>query len=248
MQRGRPRDDAFGNIVSQTDSAYADRFMFAGMQYDATTGLYYDHARNYDSVIGRFTSQDPLGFAAGDTNLYRYVGNAPTDGTDASGEDDRKVQPEWSIQFTIPFPNQVGPGGISNWLKQGQLEGNISIQNFPVGGKSEIKWPIGSGDLMPNFNISIANAPNPPGGPPPLKGQDSRDFLLKEFWEQIQQPPPSLQLPSPGAPMPSPPPVPPSPPPQRNIWEFGKPFFSWHEARLGQVGAGFVRPELRPRP
>ena len=54
------------------------RLMFAGMEYDSTTGLYYDHARYYDAAIGRFVSQDPMGFAAGDTNLYRYVGNDPT--------------------------------------------------------------------------------------------------------------------------------------------------------------------------
>ena len=30
-------------------------------------------------------SQDPKGFAAGDTNLYRYVGNDPTNSTDTSG-------------------------------------------------------------------------------------------------------------------------------------------------------------------
>src|SRR5262249_47348345 len=34
-----------------------------------------------------WTSQDPLGFAAGDTNLYRYVKNAPTDATDPGGLD-----------------------------------------------------------------------------------------------------------------------------------------------------------------
>src|SRR5208283_5277438 len=38
-----------------------------------------------DPSIGRWTSEDPLGFAAGDTNLYRYVGNGPTDGTDPTG-------------------------------------------------------------------------------------------------------------------------------------------------------------------
>ena len=42
--------DPFGNIVAQTDAANADRFMFAGMEYDSTTGLYYDHARYYNSV------------------------------------------------------------------------------------------------------------------------------------------------------------------------------------------------------
>jgi RHS repeat-associated protein len=77
--------DPFGNIVTQTNATDAVRFGFAGMEYDSTTGLYYDHARYYDAAIGRFTSQDPKGFAAGDTNLYRYVGNDPTGNTDPSG-------------------------------------------------------------------------------------------------------------------------------------------------------------------
>jgi RHS repeat-associated protein len=78
--------DPFGNIVTQTNATDAVRFGFAGMEYDPTTGLYYDHARYYDAAIGRFTSQDPKGFAAGDTNLHRYVGNEPVNLTDTSGE------------------------------------------------------------------------------------------------------------------------------------------------------------------
>ena len=76
---------SFGNIISQTNSSNGDRFMFTGMEYDATTGIYYDHARYYDPTTGRFVSQDPKGFAAGDANLYRYVGNATTAATDPSG-------------------------------------------------------------------------------------------------------------------------------------------------------------------
>jgi RHS repeat-associated protein len=78
--------DPFGNIVTQTNATDAVRFSFAGMEYDSVTGLYYDHARYYDAAIGRFTSQNPMGFAAGDTNLYRYVGNDPVNLTDPSGE------------------------------------------------------------------------------------------------------------------------------------------------------------------
>jgi RHS repeat-associated protein len=78
--------DPFGNIVTQTNATDAVRFGFAGMEYDSTTGLYYDHARYYNSVTGRFVSQDPMGFKAGDTNLYRYAGNAPTVRNDPSGE------------------------------------------------------------------------------------------------------------------------------------------------------------------
>ena len=39
----------------------------------------------YDATIGRFISQDPIGFEGGDKNLYRMVGNHPTYATDPSG-------------------------------------------------------------------------------------------------------------------------------------------------------------------
>ena len=39
----------------------------------------------YDSKQARFLSEDPLGFDAGDTNLYRYVFNSPTNYTDPTG-------------------------------------------------------------------------------------------------------------------------------------------------------------------
>ncbi len=79
--------DSFGNIVTETNASSGDRFKFAGMQYDATTGQYYDHARWYGAGPGRFTSPDPVGFNAGDTDLYRYVDNGPSIGVDPSGLD-----------------------------------------------------------------------------------------------------------------------------------------------------------------
>lgn len=43
------------------------------------------HESYYDPRTGRFLSQDPIGFAGGDTNLYRYVSNKPTVDKDPSG-------------------------------------------------------------------------------------------------------------------------------------------------------------------
>jgi RHS repeat-associated protein len=77
--------DPYGNIVTETNASEGDRFKFAGMEYDSVTGLYYDHARYYDAAIGRFVCQDPMGFGAGDTNLYRYVGNDPANEVDSAG-------------------------------------------------------------------------------------------------------------------------------------------------------------------
>ena len=39
----------------------------------------------YSPLLGQFAQRDPLGYAAGDENLYRYVGNSPEGLTDPSG-------------------------------------------------------------------------------------------------------------------------------------------------------------------
>jgi RHS repeat-associated protein len=103
--------DPFGNIVTQTNATNGDRFLFAGMEYDSVTGLYYDHARYYDAGIGRFVSQDPAGFKAGDTDLYRYVGNAPTYRNDPTGLQDSMNNPNYEGRTRLgELNNPPDPG------------------------------------------------------------------------------------------------------------------------------------------
>jgi RHS repeat-associated protein len=77
--------DAFEAVVSQTHPGAAPRFIYTGREYDPETGLYQYRERYYDPAVGRFLSADPSGFAAGDPNLYRYVGNAAPNARDPSG-------------------------------------------------------------------------------------------------------------------------------------------------------------------
>ena len=77
--------DSYGNVTSETNPTNGDRFKFTGMEWDAAIGQYYDHARWYGAEVGRFTQQDPLGFAPGDVILYRYVWNDPSGQVDNSG-------------------------------------------------------------------------------------------------------------------------------------------------------------------
>ncbi|MFN8740143.1 MAG: RHS repeat-associated core domain-containing protein, partial [Pirellula sp.] len=60
-------------------------FGYTGKYFDDVTGLQNNWNRWYDPKQGRFISQDPIGFAGGDENLYRYVGNDVTNATDPSG-------------------------------------------------------------------------------------------------------------------------------------------------------------------
>ena len=77
--------DSFGNVIAQTDNTVENRRLFTGREFDVETGLYYYRARYYYSPTGRFLGLDPIGFEAGDSNLYRYVGNSPVDLIDPSG-------------------------------------------------------------------------------------------------------------------------------------------------------------------
>ena len=52
---------------------------------------------------------EPLGFAAGDTNLYRYVGNEATGEVDPTGLDDVTVLPG---KPSPGRPTMGGPGGV----------------------------------------------------------------------------------------------------------------------------------------
>ena len=76
----------FGNITSETNSADRDLYTYTGRELDVETNLQYNRARYYDSSTRRWMTEDPIGFNAGDSNIYRYVNNSPTNHTDPSGE------------------------------------------------------------------------------------------------------------------------------------------------------------------
>ena len=77
-----------GSAASSTGNAtsnIATTYRYTGREYDEETGLYYYRNRWYDPETGRFISEDPIGFAGGDINLYGYVGNNPQNFVDPSG-------------------------------------------------------------------------------------------------------------------------------------------------------------------
>ena len=63
--------------------------------------LYYLRGRYYDPSTARFISEDPVGWASGQTNAYAYVGGNPVQFSDPSG-----------LQaFGFPVPVGPMPGG-----------------------------------------------------------------------------------------------------------------------------------------
>ncbi|MDX9715710.1 MAG: RHS repeat-associated core domain-containing protein [Dissulfurispiraceae bacterium] len=80
-----PDYKSFGLSATAMHAEFIQPYAFTGRELDQDTGLYYYRNRYYDANTGRFISKDPIGFNAGDVNLYRYVGNNPVNWVDPWG-------------------------------------------------------------------------------------------------------------------------------------------------------------------
>ena len=69
--------NASGSGVTSGQTGYIDEaFAFTGRWFDQATGLQNNTNRWYDPSIGRWLSEDPIGFEGDPSNLYRPMGNA----------------------------------------------------------------------------------------------------------------------------------------------------------------------------
>jgi RHS repeat-associated protein len=129
---------------------YAGQF---GVQAEENN-LYYMRARYYDADIGRFISEDPIGFEGG-LNLYAYAGGNPVMFVDPSGFSAERIGIsqaqivqfqqdafDIAIGFALPVSKAGGlfQGIASNLLRfEKKLPANVSatrIFNLPGGGKA----------------------------------------------------------------------------------------------------------------
>jgi len=68
---------AWGQISKLHVNGVDNPIRLQGQYADGETGLYYNRRRHYDSAVGQFVSQDPIGLVAGH-NVYGYARNALT--------------------------------------------------------------------------------------------------------------------------------------------------------------------------
>jgi RHS repeat-associated protein len=121
--------DAFGGVTSQTDESVVFRYGYTAREFDAESGLQYNRARYLDSFTGKFISEDPISFQAGDPNLYRYVFNSPLNGTDPSGL--QTASDEFPI-FRIPPIPIPDLGQTLQDIGNGISEAGKTVERFLV--------------------------------------------------------------------------------------------------------------------
>jgi RHS repeat-associated protein len=114
--------DSFGNRTQTSEVEF--RYGYTGRELDRETGLYYYRARYYDASVGRFISEDPMGFGAGDTNLYRYVFNNATNYTDPSGQ-------------IVPL---IAAGMVAMGVMNALIDVNVQLAVNNMTDKTDMNW------------------------------------------------------------------------------------------------------------
>ena len=145
--------DSFGNA---TNASFPSRYQFTGREHDGATALHYYRARFYDANLGRFMSEDPIGFGGGDINLYGYVRNQPL-----WYRDPRGLQPGADVMSHPSVWQAIVAAGGAIGAGAGAIASSpvaVGAGGLAVGGA--IGLPIGVYTANPPWN-PVVNGPWP---------------------------------------------------------------------------------------
>jgi RHS repeat-associated protein len=166
---------SFGKLVAETDTSVDLIFNFTGKQYDEQTQLQHNVNRWLDSELGRWVSNDPIGFEARDANLSRYVGNHfttkidPLGLFDIYGGGDLDVVPIIGLEVNVGYVLDtddlgssgfyfgIGPAigvnfgaGFTGGITSGDIEEgtlNVDMNAAPIGVTGTVSIPHGQRTL-----------------------------------------------------------------------------------------------------
>ena len=143
--------DGFGAILTETSSPNRGPFAHAGGQLDPETNLALFGVRYLAYDTSRWMQEDPIGFTAGDPNLYRYVGNNTMNAVDPSGLDYVTVRGNrvfWVFQWrnvgdwwdSIEDVGEVQIGTVrgvaDSWYGYWTYTSGSTIDFLPLGGRN----------------------------------------------------------------------------------------------------------------
>ena len=126
--------NAFGVLINATGEK--PLFRYTGKMFDDATGLQWNVNRWYDAKVGRWISEDPIGFEGKDINLSRYVANRAMCWSDPQG-------------LSVPPPPPIPTPFTKAWLCA-YIAGLAATATIEA-----IKWSLSSG-------CEPCNSSNPP--------------------------------------------------------------------------------------
>ena len=129
---------SFGKLTASAGTL-TNPLRYTGREVDSETGLLFDRARYLDPNLGRFLSDDPMGFDGG-INFYDYVSNDPVDNVDPFGWKTCTTRimlvtaycsrgpgsdwPHYKPRHKGDKPRRVGPGDVAG--------GKFRLATIPV--------------------------------------------------------------------------------------------------------------------
>ncbi|WP_277440723.1 ricin-type beta-trefoil lectin domain protein [Streptomyces sp. SPB162] len=158
--------DPYGNLRGAKPAAWVapdENRGFLGQPTDAATGLDLLGARNYDPVLGRFLTSDPV-FQGGDPNQmggYTYAADNPVNGSDPSGYDDWYNDPTMNICVVDcdPPPGNPNAGGSSTG---GSSSDSATSSSAPPPAKHHSSSTMGKiGNFLKGATNTVAEGINP---------------------------------------------------------------------------------------
>lgn len=102
--------DSYGKLTASTGTL-TNPYRYAGRELDSETGIYEYRARYYNPALGRFVSEDPIGFDGGN-DFYAYTGNNPANFIDPLGLQTTVTVPP----VTSPYPGDPSPAAVEEAL------------------------------------------------------------------------------------------------------------------------------------
>ena len=156
--------DAFGNLTSESAPAVDLIFAFTGRLFDESTGLQNNLHRWYDAPTGRWLSEDPISFSAGDANLYRYVNNGPTYASDPSGLN--KILDAYAARIRGYLQaNQRWSAAKEAWDMYWRMATNADLLGESLAGSVMEHWLNGTGTVYTLTGNQVYGAITDKSGP-----------------------------------------------------------------------------------
>ena len=198
---------AFGTLLDSP--TLFTPFLWGGMvgyYWDAALATQYIRARHYQPTIARWVSLDPIGFAGGDANLFRYAGNSPTSGgtggwvilsTAAYGQ--------WELAVAMSVLNYVILASMHEALRGRLLRldpSGLDVFGTGVDPYNPDTWPKGTVGPYPPpgwpTTIPLPNSPAPkPPAPKPWPAVPLDPAAPAGCPSPLMPPPASYQPPTP---------------------------------------------------
>jgi len=139
--------DSFG-VSTGTTGSETNPYRYTGREIDARTMLHYYRARYYAPNVGRFVSEDPIGFGGG-INFYGFVRNSPLNGTDPSGL--------WSPRAHDQMVwNALSPCGVSDADIYEIQRGSRSVDQDYQGAEYAYMHSMSNGNISQSASKAVA--------------------------------------------------------------------------------------------